>query len=472
MPEIDPTADTPHERHVAWRFAVLAGFVLLAGLAWWAWSARGAGAVDPADGGAAEEGARPVGASSADTAADADPATAPERGAPSGPDTAPTTDGVEAALAAGRFADARAALDALEAEAGWNDAYGALASRIDRREDAHRRALRVVLVELSGLRAAEDGPESVFARASVRDTRVWATPWIDAPEGGDAVAPVTFAVRTSLRDGLELELMESGGMFGGPDRAAGPFALSPLANAGSTEFALGSAANAMAGGVATVRIAPIPPPGLHPDRAPSDAADGSTPEALLRALDLARERGELNGARALLARLEAEAPAHPDLGFARREVAGLAEALGRNVTRATFTLQLVALDPKTGGGLWADGGDRVDLRLRIDSGDDTLGRGDGRLAPVLVGDALEDPPTGNVVTLEARGDAPLAIVLTDVSPTFRSKRVGALDLGVTLADLATGTGTLRLESDPRVLIEPADEPNRLRSVVLRWRVER
>ena len=129
--------------------------------------------------------------------------------------------------------------------------------------------------------------------------------------------------------------------------------------------------------------------------------------------------------------------------------------------------------PKESGKLWATDGDAPSFRAAIVSGGRALAKSsDGDTAPFLVPGSEAEPPAGNVLQFMERGDLPLTFVLTDTSPTFGSTEVGSIDLGLSLADLPRGSGTLTVERQSSVLVLPESDANRLHRVVLRWSVER
>lgn len=451
-----PTDREPPARpHLLWTGLVVLGATGLALLAWWLWSRPTA----------APEDAQPTADVSAPAEGTSD---TDEDTVASVPRTVP--DALEDALAAGDFEAARAALAAREADEGWSDALAEIDARIERREDAHRRAIRTVVVELAGLRGTADGPSEVFARASLHGQTVWATPALDLD--AEAGAGTSFVLRTTLQDGLTLELFEDGGLFDGPERVGEPFLLAPLATRGTTTFTLAGTQLPLESGQALCTPDPFGH-GLTVDRPARTVPPEAELADVLGALDRALVNADVASARALLARVRKRAPDHADLAFLGNEVDGLEEALNSNHAHARLEVWLCILDPRTGGGLWADGGSLPSLRVDVVSGDDTLVEGaSADLDPYLDPKERTTPPAPNVLQFDARGDAPLGLRFVDTRPRFGSRDVGTLDLGLSLTDLPTGSGMLSVTREPRVLVLPKDDDNRVRRVVVRWRVER
>ena len=444
---------TPRQRpHLIWTALVAAGVALLAGLAWWVWSG-------PADGGAAPSGGP------AEIASEEALSTAERSGGIDAPGGAhgDRIDDAARAIEGGDLEGARALLARIEDEHGWSDALDELTRRLERREGALRRTVRPLVVHVEGLGVDGDGPDEVFVRASVAGRDVWCSRWFDV-EGGRA----SFTLRTTAQEGFALRFHEPGGWVGGPDALGDAVHVGPLATEGCGVFPLAGTAPFAAG---EVRYEASPYElGLARDDAPPEV-DGDA-GAVAMALDRALDEGRLVDAEALLDRLRAVAPEHPDLAFMANETAGLRAARERVPQTARFVLLELGCDPAADGDLWSSGGDDASLRASIVGEDgEAVGRADGAgLRTWLAAEA--EPPAENVIEVRARGDEPLRLQVVDTSPTFSNARVGEIDLGLTLADLPDGSGTLTMERDPRVLLLPADEENRLRRVVLRWTVQR
>ncbi len=378
-----------------------------------------------------------------------------------------------AALADGDFGAARSALSAVPAGPPWPNSLKDLLSRIEAREAAFRSALRPIEFRIETLDSV-DPSESYFARFCVEETEVFATPELApslAATEEDRQANIA-TLRTSFHLGATVEILSVSGMFGGPELVLGPLPLSPLPELGGGKLTFEDPDGHATRLVVGYRMSPYDP-GLVIDHPIPDPPKGATAAGLLDALGAALAKDQTAAATRMLDRLSVEHPGHPDLAFNEERIDSRIESLARNRTRVRFVVMEVACDPRTGGQLWATNGDHAPLRCAIQSGKDTLAKTPGpRCAPYLIPGEAIDPPEGNVLEVRARGDRPLRFTVTDTSPTFGSRDVGTVDLGLTLADLPKGSGTLTLEREPMVLVLPENETNRLRRVVLRWTVTR
>jgi len=451
-PSGPPEAERRQRPHLVWTSLVAAGVALLAGLAWWVWSGPAEGEAGSTDG-------------AAEVASGESRSPAERTGGIEAPGGAhgDRIDDAARAIDAGDLEGARELLAEIEDEHGWSDALDRLTRRLERREGALRRTVRPLVVHVDGLRLDGDGPDEVFVRASVAGRDVWCSRWFDV-DGGRA----SFTLRTTAQEGFALRFYESGGWVGGPDALGEAVAIGPLATEGCGVFPLAGSGAFVAGDV-RYEASPFPP-GLARDDPPPEVADDAG--AIATALDRALDEGRLVDAEGLLDALRTAAPDHPDLAFLANETAGLRAARERVQQSARLVVIELGCDPDVDGDLWSSGGDDPSLRASVVGEDgDAVGRSGGAgLRTWLAPDA--EAPAENVIEVRARGDEPLRLRVVDTSPTFSSAEVGEIDLGLTLADLPDGTGTLTLERDPRVMLLPADDGNRLRRVVLRWTVER
>ncbi|MGD2017597.1 MAG: hypothetical protein PVJ89_05760 [Planctomycetota bacterium] len=439
--EGDPTVQRPHLR---WTAAVLAVVALLSVVAFRVWSGSSEPA-PPLDGSG-----RPVPAAPAD----------------------PLEAGLEAAiraLEAGEVEAASLVLADLVQAHGESDRTAALARRIELRVRAQRAALRPIEFRVESFRTEL---ESVFARVRSEGEVVHSTgPLVPsfARAGGPRRANV-FTVRTSFDRGVTIELVEPGGLIGGPEVVFGPVELEALPHltGGIVEFEDPDApvTNLVVRYTASPYV-----PGLAPDGRAAPRVEGEAAEDLVGAAAAAIEDARIADAEALLARLGEVAPEHPDGGFLRQRLRDREEALRRNLRAARFVLVEVACDPSGDGTPWSEDGAEPAFEVRLEAdGEQVAATRGGPTAPFLV---LEDnlaPPPGNVLEVSARGDARLQLVVVDTSPTFSSTEVGAVELPVTLAELPRGSGTLTVEREPSVLVLPSSDANRVRRVVLRYSV--
>ncbi|QDV05595.1 hypothetical protein Poly30_10930 [Planctomycetes bacterium Poly30] len=453
--------------HLAWTAAVLGAVAALSGAAWWLWSRPGATPEAP-----------PI-------------ATAPESAPPSTDPNAERADELRSVLDAAsihienaRFRAAAHALEAAEERFGWSEEIGATAARLALREASYREALRPIEFRIEALTAPSESTVELYARFSLEGVPVFATELLQASEegrplmGGLVPARSHLAVlRTSFAIGASLEIVEPGGIFDSEEVLFGPVPLSPLpiTEGGQLDFVDPDARVRTL--VVSYRPSPFEP-GVHVDGVPPLPPPDATAAQLVDSITAALGRDALDTATVLQARLNSEFTDHPDASFFAERIEARREFLLQNRTTATFTILELSVDPRPSGDretkLWASGGSAPDFHSSIRTTDDVVlaSTGDDRTAPYLIPGSPEPPPPGNVLRVVARGAAPLLLVVKDSAPRFSSRVVGAVDLPVSLADLPRGTGTIVIERNPRVLIQPNSEPNRIRRVVLRWSVAR
>ncbi|MEM6569157.1 MAG: hypothetical protein AAF957_12135 [Planctomycetota bacterium] len=437
---------TDRERpHLVWTGVVVAGLVALAGVAYWLWS-RQALPGGPTTGTGGELAAEvPLDGSVA---------------------------AIESALQRGAFDEAARMVEDARERLGASEHLDALSTRIALRADTFRSTLRPIEFRIERVEQA-GGAGALWARIRLGDRAVLATddlaPTLEGADG-DGHANL-FTVRTSFDRSCSIELVRSGGMFSGDEIVFGPVTVGPLTEVDGALLELEDPEAPGTRVAVRYRVSPFAP-GLALDD-PVVAPPMDAPQAdLIAALVEALSREQVRAAGNALARLSEVAPDHPDLEFLGESIAARRESLQRNLRTVRFVVVEVACDPRPSGGPWIAGGETSPLRARIEADGDTAAKAEGGpTEPFVRPDSTLDPPRGNVLRVTARGDAPLALVVADVSPTFGARRVGSIDLPVTLADLPQGKGTLVVEREPTVLVLPEDDENRLRRVVLRWTVE-
>ncbi|MEM9380328.1 MAG: hypothetical protein AAGB93_10310 [Planctomycetota bacterium] len=437
---------TERERpHLAWTGLVVVALVGLAVVAYWMWSRQAFQGGDPGGGSGTMVTDGPLDGSLA---------------------------AIEAAIERGAFDEAARLVEEARARLGPTEHLDALAARIALRSDAFRSTLRPIEFRVERLEQP-DGEGALWARVRLDGRAVLATDDLapsldDAGDGGHANL---FTVRTSFDRGCSLELVRSGGMFSGDEVVFGPVEVGPLAD---VEGGLLELEDPDAPGIRVVtryRTSPFEP-GLTLDEPPSIPPAGANESALVAAIVEALSLERVEAAGEALSRLTATAPAHPDLAFLGESIAERRESLMRNLRTVRFVAVEAACDPRLSGAPWAAGGRPSALRARIEADGETAAKATGGpTVPFLLPGSTLDPPRGNVLRVTARGDAPLVLVVADASPTIGARRVGSIDLPVTLADLPKGSGTLVVEREPTVLVLPEDDENRLRRIVLRWTVE-
>ena len=377
----------------------------------------------------------------------------------------------EGALAAERFEDANDLLADAE-ELGWTEELEAARARLELREATFRAEPRPMEFRVASIEASDD-VEELFARVSVNGVVVFETETFAPPAPGEeTLRECLVTVRSSFDEGATFELLAPGGMIGGPDRLLGPARIAPLARVDGGRLEFGDPDAPVRRVTIAYRESPYAP-GLLSDEPPPFVPADASPARVIAKIQAALAMDHLDAARILAARLEQEAPGHPDLAFTRQLLESRADYLEQNRTRVRLTVLECAVAPKESGELWATDGDAPSFRAAIVSGGRALAKSsDGDTAPFLVPGSEAEPPAGNVLQFMERGDLPLTFVLTDTSPTFGSTEVGSIDLGLSLADLPRGSGTLTVERQSSVLVLPESDANRLHRVVLRWSVER
>lgn len=377
----------------------------------------------------------------------------------------------DAALDAERFDEADGLLADAE-DLGSSDELVAAWARLELRETAYRAEPRAMEFRIASMEAPDDVDE-LFARVSVNGVVVFETETFAPPStGSETTRERLVTVRSSFDEGASFELLAPGGMIGGPDRLLGPVKIAPLARIEGGRLEVNDADAPVRRLTIAYRESPYAS-GLVPDEPPPHVAADASPGKVLSAIQTALAADQLVAARSLLARLEGEAPNHPDLAFTSQRLESRADYLEQNRTRVQLTVLEVAADPRESGKLWATEGDAPRFKAAIVSGRRTLAKSSGgSTAPFLVPGSELDPPPGNVMSFMERGDLPLTFVLFDTSPTFGSTEVGSIDLGLSLADLPRGSGTLTVERLGSVLVLPESDANRLHRVVLRWSVVR
>lgn len=377
----------------------------------------------------------------------------------------------DAAIADERFEDANGLLADAE-ELGWTEELEAARARLELREATFRAEPRPIEFRVASIEASDEVDE-LFARVSVNGIVVFETETFAPPAPGEeTLRECVVTVRSSFDEGATFELLAPGGMIGGPDRLLGPARVAPLARLEGGRLEFGDPDAPVRRVTIAYRESPYEP-GLSPDEPPPSVPADAAPAKLIAAIQAALATDQLDAARSLVARLEREAPGHPDLAFTRQRLESRADYLEQNRTRVRFTVLECAIAPQENGRPWATDGDAPSFRAAIVSGRRALAKSsEGDMAPFLVPGGETEPPPGNVLEFMERGDLPLTFVLTDTSPTFGSTEVGSIDLGLSLADLPRGSGTLTVERQSSVLVLPEDDANRLHRVVLRWSVER
>ena len=455
--------------HFAWTAAVVAAVAVLSIAAWWLWSrpdrAPTDGSTPSIEGGQGSESA------SSEAAAEAGRKAAIQE--------------ADRAMEADRFQAADELLDRAEEEFGWSEALRATGTRLSLRETAFREALRPIEFRIESLVVGpEDEGAELYARYTIEGVPVFASELLkpttheQSVHGGHGIERSHVAVlRTSLTRGASLEIVEPGGIFDSDEVLFGPIPINPLPNAQGGQLDYTDDARVLS---VSVSYRPSPfEPGVHVDGRPADPPVDATAAQLFAAITSAKMRDDLEVAATLQARLALEFPDHRDLAFFTESIKARADVLRQNRSTATFTILELAVDPRSNGDddettLWATGGDSPAFRasIRTTDGQVLAEAEDARTAPYLIPGGAQPAPAGNVLRVVARGTAPLTLVVKDSSPRFSSRVVGAIDLPVNLSELPQGTGTIVVERQPRVLIQPGSEPNRIRRVVLRWTVTR
>ncbi len=453
--------------HLAWTAAVLVAVAALSAAAWWLWSDSDEGALESGEGSTTETpagGTAPVDAEAQRKAA---------------------IEAADRAMEEGRFQAANKALDQAEDRFGWSEDLGATAARLALRETSFREALRPIEFRIESVVVGpEDEDAELYARYSIEGVPVFASELLalttheQSVDGGHSFERSHVAVlRTSFARGASLEIVEPGGIFDRDEVLFGPIPLSPLPNTegGQRDYPDADARVRLI----SVSYRPSPfEPGVHIDDRPSLPPADATAARLVDGFTAALQRDDLEIATALNERLGSEFPGHRDLEYHSERIAERADILRQNHTTATFTILELAVDPRPDGDdgmtLWASGGEAPAFRTSIRTTDDQVLAAvkDAKTAPYLIPGGTAPAPDGNVLHVFARGSAPLVLVVKDSSPRFSSRVVGDIDLPVTLSELPRGSGTIVLERQPRVLVQPGSEPNRIRRVVLRWNVTR
>ncbi len=434
--------------HLIWTGAVLVGAMALGSVAYWLWAPQGSGVQT------------------------GDPATGGGSGTASDPAVAART-AIAAAIELGEFTEADRLLAEARSLHGESKALQALTTRLGLRSGAFRATLRPIEFRVESYETDQEF-DLLFARVSLGGQRVLATeellPSFGLGEQGRRAN--LFTLRTSFDRGASIELVEKGGMFGSDTVIFGPVDLAPLpqVDGGLLEFEDPDAPITRL--VVGYRISPFTA-GLFPDDVLSEPPTGSSPDELVLAASAALAVDRLDLARVIHNRLRAIAPEHLDAEFMDSRIRRRAETLERNQLTVHFVVVEAACDPRANGKPWSSSGSPPSFRTRIEAAGTVVATtSGGPTIPYLVPGETLDPPEGNVLTVAARGDAPLTLLIVDTSPTFRARKVGSIDLELTLSDLPRGTGTLVVEAEPTVLVLPDDEANRLRRVVLRWTVQR
>jgi len=437
--------------HLIWTGAVLVGAIALGGVAYWLWTPQGSGA---------ETGAPDAGGAGGAPGAATDPAVAARTA-------------IAAAIKLGEYSEAGRLLADARNLHGESKALQTLTARLDLRSGAFRATLRPIEFRVESYETDQEF-DLLFARVSLGGQLVLATeellPSFGLGEQGRRAN--LFTLRTSFDRGASIELVEKGGMFGSDTVIFGPVPLAPLPqiDGGLLEFEDPDAPITRL--VVGYRISPFTK-GLFPDEVMNEPPTGSTPHELVLAIRAALDTDRLDLARVIHNRLVALERDHLDVEFMDNRIRDREETLNRNQQTVHFVVVEAACDPRAKGKPWSSSGSPPSFRTRIEAAGTVVATSSGGpTIPYLVPGEVLDPPEGNVLTVAARGDAPLRLLIDDTSPTFRARRVGSIDLQLMLSDLPRGTGTLVVEAEPTVLVLPDDEANRLRRVVLRWTVQR
>jgi hypothetical protein len=456
-----------------WTAAVALAVVALSLAAWKLWS-RPSG--PGTDSGSGLEGVHPGADTGAGAGATGEQAEAERAAAAAAADQA---------MEEGRFRAASEILNGAEDGFGWSEVLGEASARLALREADFREALRPVEFRIESIVVGpEDEAAELYARYRIEGTPVFAseplalTTLEQSVDGGFAFERSHVAVlRTSFARGASLEIVEPGGIFDSEDVLLGPIQLSPLPETEGGRLDYPDADARVRSISVSYRTSPYEP-GVHIDRRPSAPPADATAAHLVEAFRIALLQDDLEIAKRLEERLATEFPGDPSINYLAERIAARTESLQQNHTRATFTILEFTVDPRPDGddgwALWASGGEAPSFRstIRTTDGRVLAETDDAKTAPYLTPGGTEPPPEGNVLHVFARGAAPLTLVVKDSSPRFSSRIVGDIDLPVTLGALPRGTGTIVIERQPRVLIQPGSEPNRIRRVVLRWAVTR
>lgn len=463
--------------HLAWTAAVLAAVAVLFVAAWWLWSRPGAEESVGGPGAPSEQGST---GSATGESSEVDPRA--ERAGLLNSALAAASEAIEGS----RFAEAAKALAEAEEQFGWSDEIEAVSMRLSLREASYRETLRPIEFRIEGLAAESPDEEDseLYARFSIEGVPVFATELLSPTDTGQPLGSGRLpsrshfaTLRTSFALGATLEIVEPGGIFDSEDVVFGPVPLSPLPMTRGGQLEYHDADARVRSLLVTYRRSPFQP-GVHVDEVPPEPPADATAAQLVNAITAALGRDALDSAAALHGRLTAEFPSHPDASYIPERLKDRRESLRQNRTSATFTILELSVDPRPSGDsgtkLWATGGSAPEFHTSIRTTDDLVltSTGDEKTVPYLVPGAAEPAPAGNVLRVVARGAAPLVLVVKDSAPRFSSRVVGTVDLPVTLSELPRGTGTIVVERNPRVLIQPNSEPNRIRRVVLRWSVTR
>ena len=389
------------------------------------------------------------------------------------------------AMEMGQFQAAAETLDRAEERFGWSDELRATATRLSLRESAFREALRPIEFRIESLVVdPEAGDVELYARYTVEGVPVFASELLvptnleGSVDGNRGLERSHIAVlRTSFARGLSLEIVEPGGIFDSDEVLFGPMPLSPLPNTEGGQLDSTDADARVLSVCVSYRASPFEP-GVHMDDRPAEPPADATADQLFHGITLALQRDDIMVASALKDRLAAAFPAHRDLEFFTKSIQARTDILRQNRSTTTFTILELTVDPRPDGAgetaLWASAGQAPAFHSSIRTTDGLVlaDTEDARTAPYLIPGGTRPAPAGNVLRVVARGAAPLTLVVKDSSPRFSSRVVGDIDLPVSLSELPRGTGTIVIERQPRVLIQPGSEPNRIRRVVLRWTVAR
>ena len=443
-----PRLDGPQKPHLRWTAAVLGAIAVLGLLAYRVWVGGAPPAQEPV-GVTAGSGARPI-------AQPEDPVAAALLAA-------------EQALDRGLIEEAALRVEELREVHGDSGPAADLEQRIQLRVAAHIAALRPMAFRVESFETELD---AVFARVRLGGEIVHSSGLLvpSFSRASGARRANIFTVRTSFDRGVTLELVEPGGLISRPEVVFGPVEVSALPHltGGIVEF---EDPDAPVTNLVVRYTASLFQPGLTPDRAPRGIDPGATPSELVRAVAEALDGARLSEAAELLTRLESQEPDHSDAAFLRQRLEDREVALRRNLRTVRLVLLEVACDPAADGSPWSGDGSEPDFEVRaVADGEEVAETGGGATAPFLVIEDNLAPPPGNVLEVTARGDATVELAVYDTSPTFSSTRVGAVTLPVVLAELPGGSGTLTMEREPSVLVLPANDPNRVRRVVLRYSV--
>lgn len=381
---------------------------------------------------------------------------------------------VNAAIDAGDLARARHLIARIDEDRGWSPELESTMARIRLREEAAMDEVHTLIVMVDPV-IFPGGGKKILNEVHVGGRVVLRRP--AATEEGEAETRVftpdgfarAFTIRATRRAGAEVLWVQPGGTFSSTRTVKGPLDLRPALEAALRDPE-GDGRTVGGGGVLGARlIIDRRSAGLQVDGRPELDVPPSTAGACIARSARALESDDRALAASAMESLRAMAPEHPDLPLLEAQLARLNERLEQGRPRVRMDIIQLVLEPRPGRDQWSE------LKATLLADDEAVGSTTGDdLRRTVHGMNLDPdhPVEGNHIAAKVEGDAPLSVSIVDRSPLMGSKDVGIIDLGLTAADLPTGTGTLIVESKPDVLFLPEGDEGRVRRLVLRWTVDR